>query len=216
MSVNFYNSFGLMAIVDLHGYKPGPPAWPHVVCAPLWWFATAERRVPSVTSCSHPMVQGGLDLCMVLHIPAGPPPGAVTATMILAAIHSMSGSVAYLAVHKVTAARKDLACCVSGMIGYNVNCNEPIDLPTGLVFQCNTVQTQPTLGDYVGAFVAYALDAILAFSVGAFLDLVTENPLVEVIVQTIVRLLPEIPGIGINFDPGGVWGPYVQKAIDGD
>lgn len=216
MSVNFYNSFGLMAMVDLHGYKPAPPVWPHVVCAPLWWVAAIERRVASVTSNSHPMVQGGLDLYMVPHIPAGPPPGAVSAPVTLSAIHLMSGSVAYLAVHKVSAAGSMLACCVSGMIGYNVNCNEPIDLPTGLVVQCNTVQTQPTLGDYLGALVAYALDAALAFCVTTLLDLLEAVPIVEVIVQTLVRLMPEIPIIGVGLDPGGQWGPVVQKMIDGD
>ena len=216
MSVNFYNTSGIMVMVDTHKYAPAPPAWPHLVGAPLSWLSPLDsKRLGSVTSESARMIQGGLDLYLVPHVFMGVPPGAVPpAPLQLAAIWAASGSVAYLAVHKVTGSGDQLACCVSGMIGFNVNCNDPLDLPNGTVFQCNTVQTQPTLGDYLGAAVAYWLDAAFACFVNGLLDGLDLDTWAQLIIQHLVRLVPLVPVIG--FDPGGWAAPIVQKMIDGD
>lgn len=225
MSVNFYNSSGIMVMVDTHAYKPTPPAWPHLVGAPLSWLSMLySKRLASVTAQSAMMIQSGLDLYLVPHVFVGMPPSAVPpAPLQLAAIFAASGSVAYLTVHKVSGCGDQLTCCVSGMIGWNVNCNDPLDLPNGTVFQWNTVQTQPTLGDYIGAVVAYFMDAMLAFFVNNIIEGSEIEGWVALIVQHIVRLVPSIPRVSdlplfprILLDPGGTGGPIIQKLIDGD
>lgn len=225
MSVNFYNTSGFMMMVDTHAYKPAPPAWPHLVAAPLWWLTSApSMQLDSVTSDASRMIQGGMDLYLIPHVFIGVPPSAVPpAPLQLATIFALSGSVAYLTVHKVSGCGAPLACCVYGMIGFNVNCNDPCDLPNGTVFQWNTVQTQPTSGDYVGAAVGYALDAAFACFVIGFLDGLGIEDWASVIIQHLVRLLPLIPGVddlpifpGIIIDPSGIATPRVQKLIDGE
>ncbi|MEP7120951.1 MAG: hypothetical protein ABJE95_08585 [Byssovorax sp.] len=235
MSVNFYSRAGIMLGLEIHGYKPTPPLWGHVTCVPLSWLAiNPSTRTASVSSQSSSMVQAGLELCLIVHGTL-PPPSAVMFPVQYAKIVLISSSVAYLSVHKVTGEGAQLACCVSGCFGLNANCNDPIDLPDGGVYQPNTVQTEPTLGDYVAAVIGYALDAILAVIVSALGDLFAGalglgeigqaivEAIVEVVLQTILRFVPQIPGIdsipifpGIIIDPSGFGGPIIQKLIDGE
>jgi hypothetical protein len=224
MSVNFYNNHGVMVTLDKHKYKPAPPVFMHVVFSALSWPPSLfTKRVDTVTSHANKMIQSGLDLYLIPHIPLGTPPGAVPFPPQAAMIWALSGSVAYLAVHKVTGGGDQLACCAGGMLGMNVNCNDLFDLANGLVIQPNTVQTQPTPGDYLGAVVAYFLDAGLAFFVNNVLEASEFEWWVELIVQHLIRLVPNIPGIEglpvfprIILDPGGTGGPIIQKLIDGD
>ena len=216
MSVNFHNNFGLMVFVDIHKYDPAPPIWPHLVEVPFFWPPSLfTKRIPSVTSMTHQMIKGGLDLYLVPHVPLGPPPGALAPWVQLAKIILMSGTKAQLTVHSVTGDKDKLACCTTGMIGFNVNCNDPIDLPNGLVLQFNTVQTQPTLGDYLGALASYALDAAIGFAVGKGLDKLPEGikDIAEVIVKHLLRRLPDVAP---PTDLAGKLGEAVQKAIDGE
>ncbi|EYF02069.1 hypothetical protein [Chondromyces apiculatus] len=215
MSVNFHNDMGLMVSVDIHKYTPLPPVWPHVVMAFFFWPPSLwTKRVSSVTSMTNKMTKGGLDLYLVPHIPfLGPAPGAAAFWPELGKIIISSGTKAQLAVHSVTGEKDKLACCISGMVGANVNCNDPIDLPNGLTLQFNTVVTQPTPGDYVGALVGYAVDAAISFGVGKALEKVGSD-LAEVIVKHLLRRAPEI--LGEWADPAGKLGDAVQKAIDGE
>jgi len=217
MSANFYSNAGVMTTGDTHQYKPLPPAWLHVVSVPFSWAsALSSQRANSVTSTGEIMIKGGFDCYYVIHGPVGPPEGAIAWPAQLAKIIVMSGSKAQLTVHSVTSETSALACCFHGMLGYNVNCNDPMDLLNGLVVQTNTVQTEPTMGDLVGAVLGYATDVAINSFIGGFLEGLNAGDVAEVIVKHLLRRLPDAlkPIIGDIADIPGFVGQKAQEWID--
>jgi hypothetical protein len=65
-----------------------------------------------------------------------------------------------MGVASVTGAGEGLATCLAGWWGLNLDCSNPVDVPTGNVFNGNTVRTSPTVADYVNALVDVALSPL--------------------------------------------------------
>lgn len=215
MSANFYDTLGVMIGVDTHGYKPVPPVWAHMVGIS---FATPSalmtKRTPRVQSDGVPMLQQGYDVYLVPHVPVPPTVPAPAAPVQLAKIIAMSGTKAQLAVRSVTGQGQKLACAVSGLLGQNVNCDDPLDLPNGCVIQVNTVQTRPTKGDLAAAAMGGAADAVMGALAGIALDKIGASDLAELIVKHLLRRVPEI--FGEQADLPGKVADWVQDLIDGE
>src|SRR4029077_15929909 len=96
-------------------------------------------------------MQGGYDIYLVPHIPIPPAAPDPLEAAQLAMVLALAGSKAQMSVHSVTGGGGALAPCITGAGGSNINCNDPIDGPTGVVYNLNTVMTAPTAGDYAGA-----------------------------------------------------------------
>lgn len=215
MSANFYDTLGVMIGVDSHGYKPGPPVWAHMVGISFGTpAALLTKRTPRVTSEGLPMLQQGYDVYLVPHVPVPSTVSAPGAAAQLQLIIKRSGSKAQLAVRSVTGQGQKLACAVSGMVGANVNCNDPLDLPNGCVIQVNTVQTRPTKGDFAAAAMGGGVDATLGALAGVALDRIGADELAELIVKHLLRRLPEI--FGEQADLPGKVADWVQDVIDGE
>lgn len=166
MSVNFYNRSGMMAGVDPHPYFAVAPGIPtgvpqpaaHLVGVPFHW-PLSIWGISSVHSDGEEMLAWGFDTYMVPHFPVPLPPIPPGTLEIpeLGIIHLESGSGAYMNVHSVTGESSPLATCLFFCMGLNLNCSLAMDLPTGLVVNLNTVETTPTLGDYLGALIGAAI-----------------------------------------------------------
>jgi hypothetical protein len=175
MAANFYDNSGMMAGCDIHKYIPigppplfsGPPipAHPHIVFAPfLQPTATFWKRTGTVKSGNWQMIQGSFDIYFVLHVPwLVPPPGLLEAIEI-ETVFKGSGSKAQLTAHSVTGEGSALATCIVSAFGLNLNCQDlGISAPTGIVLNINSVETSPTAGDYVGAYVGMCVDNAIGF-----------------------------------------------------
>lgn len=165
MSVRFYNTTGKMVGIDLHLFQmlvpldPAPvpvPCFPHFVYAPLsWGFASETSKLKNVTSDGAPMLQKGHKLKLVIHFGLGLPHPAEVAQ--LACVIAGSKTTCIMGVASVTGCGEPLATCLAGFWGLNLNCSSPVDLPSGHVFNGNTVRTTPALSDYANA----AIDVVL-------------------------------------------------------
>lgn len=158
MSVAFYNERGFVIGVDFHpGCLPAAAATRGfcLVSAPFGQLAcTAGKKIQGVTFDSHPSIQAGFDLYLVAHCPSD------------LRVDLCSGSKAVMNVHKVTIKKEKAAVCLESCVGLNMDCNEPVDLPTGGVINPNSVVTQPTTGDYVGSLANAALDSAISWGLG--------------------------------------------------
>jgi hypothetical protein len=182
MPVCFYNASGAMAGADWHDYVMDAQVGPVPVPVPIKAFhfvmASFEdrcdddtMRLTHVTSDRRPMIQGDFKLVYVLpHVPITAAPPHPVEAVVWGTIFVLSGSTALLAVATVTGEGKPLACCVYESFGANVNCGEPIDMPTGIVHNSNTVLTQPTADDFARAVLDWAVSGLISKIVGGLFD----------------------------------------------
>jgi hypothetical protein len=229
VSVNFYNSVGQMLGVDCHTYwfVGGPPQTaffvglpmpfaPHVVCIPFFgtWPATFYKDTDTVSSDGWDMLQDGYDWYLIPHIPAVPMPMSVLGCVILGKTIVDSGSKPFMSVHSVTGEGEPLATSVFGWFGLNANCwDGGLSLPTGIVYQPNSVVTTPTLGDYIGAVAGLLGDNLVG---------VLTDPIDSSIIKHVLRRLPDVlkklgidsPEINSIVDFPGEVKKAVQRAVD--
>lgn len=191
MVANFHYDLSFMIGVDFHSImamSPAPPApinvpkIPHAVGAPFFW-ASNNKRTPKVTTASQPMIKGGHSLALIIHIPLSPqaythPIEVPWVGLILLG----SSSKAQLSVHKVTGEGSPMATAIYEALGLNINCNSWVAAealsfpsPTGVTFALTTVETSPTLGDYVGAIVGWLIDAAISFFIDKYTRLFVNN-----------------------------------------
>jgi len=174
MAANFYDNSGVMAGCDFHKFIPlgppptlsGPPipGHPHIVSAPfLWPTATMWKRTGTVKSHNWQMIQGSFDIYFVPHIPWPIPPSPLELVQLREVVVG-SGSKAQLTAHSVTGEGNALATCIVSAFGLNLNCQElGISAPTGIILNINSVETSPTAGDYIGAYVGMCVDNAAGF-----------------------------------------------------
>jgi hypothetical protein len=219
MASNFYNLTGVMIGVDIHKYVmfPAVPSFnAHVVGTPFRWLTPTPHKIGrSVSMNGSSCLRGGYSNMLVNHSPIPLPPPSPLEVPLLALVILSSGTKAQLTAHKVTHKGDALAVCVESMIGVNVNCGDPFDMPTGMVLNVNSVETQPTAGDYVGAVAGYILDAALGWALGEAGGELLKNPIREVILKWFLRLAPELAKpITDVLDPAGKTQEFVQKLVD--
>jgi hypothetical protein len=221
MASNFYNMHGLMHGIDPHDYMAFPAIpmpMPYVVGVPFMWLdSTPQKIARTVTTNGARALCGGYTNMLVPHVPiplAPPGPGEVA---ILACVIAASGTKAQLSAHKVTHQGEALAVCVKAMIGLNVNCGDPFDVPTGLVLNLNSVETLPTAGDYAGAIAGYIVDAALGWALGAAGKKLTDEDGLQLLMKWVTRFVPDrLKPYTDLLDPAGKTQELIQKLVDGD
>ena len=174
MSVNFLNTNAYMIGIDAHTFCPAVPpgaqipAWPHIVGMKFSGPSIYTSLTTKTKSETHAMVKEGWSLVAVPHIPLPAPPGPKELQEYLILVVT-SGSEPVLAIGSVTGEGVSLTVCVSGCVGWNLNCGPfESDMITGAVLCFSTVQTTPTLSDFVGAAIKTVATSIVAPIVGFF------------------------------------------------
>lgn len=213
MSCNFHDTFGShQGGVDPHNYNGARV--PHAAGIFYFFFpmATLHKKAIRVTSEGHSMLQQGYDFYFVAHVPGNPTAALDTAHV--ATVIANSGSKLWMAVQSVTSGGNPLACSVKWMFGCNQNCGDPIDVPTNVTFQLNSVRTNPTWGDYAGAFAAALLDAGIAAALGFALEKTGLNDAFQNAFKHVFRRAPDaVPLIeDLSTKPVQQW---VKQAVDG-
>lgn len=224
MSVAFYDTRGGMLGCDLHEYVAYPaepiPSHPHIVGAFFDGPGTDWKRTASVRSEGHPMIQRGHDWLPIAHMPIPLPPPSPLEIPVAAWILVTSSSKARMAVHSVTGQGTPLATCLGRALGLNVNCGRPFAMPTGFVVNPNSVQTTPTLGDYLGALAGYVLDAALGVVMGRLFGKVGDK-LLQFALRWLFRHRSKVlKDLGVDLpkvlsDPASILQDIVQKFVDG-
>ena len=129
----------------------------------------------------------------------------------------MSGSKAHMSVHSVTGEKEALDTCLAWHIGLNVNCDDvPFDLWNALVLNPNSVKTTPTLGDFLGALAAYAVDIAMGALVGSILKSYGVKGLPEAIIKQLLRRQTDILKHLLGLDTVAEYtdiSAMVQKAV---
>jgi hypothetical protein len=157
MSACFYDMAGWMTgFLDMHAYilatMTAVPT-PHFVATPFERLARSDE-CDTLTSDGMKMAKRGFKVFAVPHVPLTvAPPDPASETRMLAAIILTSSTKAIVGRSTVTHAGTPLACCVAGPAGLNGNCGSGI----GAVLSMNSVVTNPSAGDLVGAAVDWAL-----------------------------------------------------------
>lgn len=224
MASNFYNLNGFMVGVDIHKYIAFPmvpdPVHPHLVYTPFRWPTPTPHKIGwTVTMSGSRCLRGGFSNALVNHCPIPLPPPSPAELPWLALVVMNSGTKAQLTAHKVTHKGDALAVCIKWMFGANINCSEPFDLPTNQVFNINSVETQPTLGDYIGAIAGYILDAALGWASGKAGAGLTDKEALRSLLKWALRVAPEpvkefVKPAADLVDPPGRMQDFVQKLVD--
>ncbi len=227
MSANFYDNSGKMVGIDCHKYwaLPPPPSgtlmplWPHAVAIAFpSEFSKAYLRTASILAESRKMIAGGFDNGPVwVHAFWPTPPPHPMEGPLYSLILATSTSTAQLTVSSVTGEGNALATCIFGFWGLNVNCFEPMDMPSGHVIVISTVKTSPTLGDYIGAIVGWLVNAGVNYKIGLKLDKLKK--LAIAIVKNILRFIQDIlkaifPFFSKIIDFGGSLASFAQQFAD--
>ncbi len=172
MPCNFYDTTGAMLGLDLHKYWMAAPPSPVPVETRAAYVNAAQYYVSpvedsktltaSVTSDGKRMVQGKCKLKWVPHYPVivpGPPfPGLEQLEIGLTIM--FSSSVPVVRRQSVTGERQPMAICMISAIGLNLNCGDPVKMPTGWVINLNTVKTGISWQDVVPVVVEWGIDSL--------------------------------------------------------
>lgn len=221
MTACFYNASGRMIGMDVHEFMALFPLDPLPLPSIGLYFVTASfdrlaatfwKRPRTLTSDGQPMIKGGFDMYLVPHIPltsVAPIPflplhplGIITNAKII----GDAGSKAQLQAHSVTYNDDPLATCILFCVGLNVNCQLlGASAPTGGVFNPNSVITQPTVGDYLGAIAGYLADSLLGIGF--------EHVGVPGWAKHFWRRVGDVPFLSIEDVPSHIQN-FVQRLVD--
>ena len=224
MSANFYNNRGIMVGPDIHPWSALPQIW---IATTLFdnLGATWSKRTTKVTSDAQKMLKGGFTVYAVPHIPtnAPVPPAPPAIALALAAVVLGASTKAHMKAHSVRAEGGALATCLWSAFGLNANCCFPIAMPFGVVTNVNSVQTSPSLGDYVAAYVEYVVTAATSYLASEMAkDLAGKiaNEIWKFVFQQVVkyiyrfRKLIPVPLFNPLFEPTPI-AEIVQRVVDG-
>jgi hypothetical protein len=158
MSANFLNKSGLCTGVDNHMYfAAGPAGVPlpqpktgHVVAYAHFLGSKSWRIAHTVTTDGWAALQSNWAMLVIPHVPSFVPPmHPVAEPLNLAAIVLASTSTPLMAAHSVTGEGQALCTTVISSLGINIDCGDK-PFPGAMVdVNLNTVETSPTLGDYL-------------------------------------------------------------------
>jgi hypothetical protein len=241
MAANFHFDLSFMVGIDRHSIIEvlPPPAPPipknapkikHGVLAPFFWLSN-NKRTPQVTTAGQPMIKGGHNLAIVPHIPLSPRAYThILEVPWLALVIVGSSSKAQLSVHKVTGQGAPMATAIFWSFGLNVNCNSWVaaealsfPAPTGVTFAFTTVETSPTLGDYLGAIAGWLIDAVISFFIDKYVRIFVNSrwngeltrQALRTLFKAIIKYFPKlVPIFKYVTNPGeNLVQPWIQKHL---
>jgi hypothetical protein len=171
VSSNFYDTTGVVVGCDPHKYwMVGPEGEPEEVKAGYanaaqYYVNPAEdpaTKTASVTSDGNRMIQGKCKLEKVPHWPVIIPgvPYPVLEPLEIAITFLSSSSAPLLRRQCVTGEGQPLAICISWAISLNLQCGDPVKMPTAIVFNLNSVKTTASWQDLVPTVVDWIIDTL--------------------------------------------------------
>lgn len=163
MSANFLNNKAVVAGTDLHMAKllspklsdllTGAPFdyYPYGVAVIYSWPGGDDsKRTSTVTADGSKMIREGFEISKVPHVPMAGPLHPAGEAIQMAQVIKDSTSKPFLTVMSVKSEGDPLALCMKGAAGFNLDCNAESSMwPTGAVICVCSVQTQPTVKDFV-------------------------------------------------------------------
>ncbi|EYF08690.1 Hypothetical protein CAP_2551 [Chondromyces apiculatus DSM 436] len=97
----------------------------------------------------------------ILHVPI-----PISSCLLAPLWQRVSSSKSYFGPSSVVAGGKPIAAALESWKNWQLNCNDPLSLPTGVAFSWSTVVCGLTLGDVFGGFVAMSLDMAMSYFLG--------------------------------------------------
>lgn len=234
MSVTFYHESGVMLGVDLHDYyiegsPTAVPLWPYAVGINFYWpTLLTKKRHYGITMELEASYEGGVDFYLVPHVPLPlAPPNAALEIGEVMKIVALSGSKAWMQVHKVKLNGGNAATCTKLEFGSNQNCCAPFDNNAlNMVWNLNSVRTEPTKGDYAGSAIGMLVDSALGWGVGELAKKAGEKrggALTEEIIKQVWRHVPPLTEMATDnptakqlSDIPGTIAEHVQQSVDGE
>jgi hypothetical protein len=160
MSANFLDKSGLCAGADRHMYfSQGPlnvplpnPKKAHGVVYAHFLGSKRWRIAHTVTTNGWAVLQSNWAMIVIPHVPSfSPAMHTIAEPVNLAAIVLTSSSTPVMSAHSVTGEKQALCTSAWSCLGINIDCGDP-PFPGAMVdVNTNSVETSPTLGDYLGA-----------------------------------------------------------------
>lgn len=201
---NFYDTTGAMVGLDRHKYWAVTPATGPVPVPMTAWYLTLaqywinsadeeQTKTARVTSDGKRMIQGKCKLVYLFHWPVvvpAPPHPAAEAVELLITI-ACSSTVPVFRRQSVTGQGEPLAICCAAMFGVNLDCGDPVKMPTGLVINVNSVKTGVSPADVVPAVVDWLVDTLVSQIVKGLFKKLLDDRIKKWIEDRIVRRLVE-------------------------
>lgn len=171
MISNVITRFHTMVGVDFHTAQPSFPAptpppvpkTPHVVGAMIhfavWWMARGKDNTDVQTPFGNAMSKI-YDIGMLI------PHYGVNSPILMMLWTLASGSQGHFGVSSVVAKKGPIAAALFGCSSPQLDCNEPLPLPTSVVFAPNTVVAGMTVGDVVAGVFSMALTSAFVYATG--------------------------------------------------
>jgi hypothetical protein len=197
MSANFLDKSGLCFGADNHMYfaaGPLPVPTPRTIHAVFYAHCLGSKRwriAHTVTSDGWKMLQSNWAMLVIPHIPRFlPPPHPAAEGVNLTAIVLAGTSTPLMSVHSVTGCGQALCTSIASCVGFNIDCGDQ-PFPGGMLdFNLNTVETSPTIGDYLAALFSALCAVGYAWAGSAIIgDKVKHaDKLTEIIAQALASL----------------------------
>ncbi len=150
--------------IDYHDLVPPPPApptpvpmQPYGVVQVLMGISGDSKFTTKVFTMNFPAMHMGTDIGKAL-VHVGNP-----ANLLLPVIIGFSASKSLFGASTVQAEGKPVATACMVFANQNLNCNNPVNLPTGSVCAPNTVMAGMSLGDYLTGALMMGVDMLVSF-----------------------------------------------------
>ena len=164
--------YHVMAGVDCHDeltatLPPVPaPEIPHIVGMVMCgvaglagWGGGATMTGDDVKADSMNIICRGSDISYLIpHVPIPPYPPCAMLVLII----PTSGSKSYFGAASVLTAKGPVACCLLVTMNPQLNCDDPLSLPSGMAASWSTVVCGMSFGDILGGILAMGLDMLIS------------------------------------------------------
>src|SRR5690349_3913369 len=208
MSANFLNNTAAVAGTDLHMAKLLSPKlselltgaafdyYPYGVAVIYSWPGGDDsKRTSTVTADGSKMIREGFSIAKVPHAPMPGPLHPAGEPIQMAKVIKDSSSKPFLTVMSVKSEGDPLALCMKGAAGFNLDCNVESSMwPTGAVICVCSVQTQPTVKDFVFRVFDEFIKKWLADKIVELMDLVMKRLKPKVVPEIVWKVPRAIVG----------------------
>jgi hypothetical protein len=206
------------------------PFTSHLVAQRLAGFGGASMTSDDVLANNWNIIQRDSDIQYgIPHIPLPPWPPCVLALVWT----GLSGSKSYFGPSSVVSSGGPIAAALFVYVNPQLNCDDPLPLPTGIAITWSNVVCGLTWGDVIGGALSMAFDMLISFVLGKISNKIagklTPKNLakweVEVIQKTVSAVFQQLTGSPIGYTwslPGhvfgdaanaGDWGPMLGHPI---
>jgi hypothetical protein len=212
-------------------WPPVPvPFTPHAVGQRLAGLGGASMTGDDVLANNWNIIHRDSDISYgIPHIPIPPFPPCVLALLWT----GLSGSKSYFGPSSVRANNKPIAAALFVYVNPQLNCDDPLPLPTGIAITWSNVVCGLTWGDIIGGFLAMGIDMAISFLLNKLGGKIASKLIpkkaakwaVEAINTTVNAIFQQITGspvgytysvpghvLGDPFNPGN-WGPMIGHWI---